>query len=270
MSGNENKLHNKYNNIEYYINRFVRGRNLVVFYSDDIPESPLVLWDPGRGGIEEFLNVFKNLEIENPVILWPNGVCLRVSGLFYCYSHPQEASDTSEESIDSEPDDELRSRLLAGSEGEAKALSYLEALLESDPVETAKWLASKLGGAGNALRNMRYHYSMLYAVGEYLSYKLGGGDSAEVVSWLQRIPGPRLRDFYEYMDSVRRELSRMHSIEKINKIREVFARCTDWFRQNGMRRPRKADMERCLVELGIQLSWSDRQALWSLIREELH
>jgi hypothetical protein len=248
------------NIIEFIITEFARKNGLTIFYSDDIPEVPVIYWDPQKGGIEEFLEVFKNLKVENPIILWPRGVCLLVRGFFYCYLSPKEEQEGQDEEYeDLEPHEQSipRPRIIV-KDRYAKALSYPDALLKSDPKEIARWLASRFNGARNALSMMRPPYMGFYVIREYLSSKLGEEEPG-IIAWeLRKLPGSRVRELYDYIEKIYNELFSTASRERIQKITDTFEKCRNWFKQNNIRRPLKADMERCLAELGIELTWSNR------------
>lgn len=256
--------------IEGPIKEFARRNGLTIFYSDDVPDIPAIFWDPKKGNIEKFLEVLGILKIESPIILWSHGVCLQVRGFFYCYLSPKEEQEEQDEEYeDMESHEQLmpRHRIIV-KDRYAKALSYLDALLKSDPKEIARWLASRFNGARNALRMMGPSYMDFYVIGEYLSSKLGE-EEPSIIAWeLRKLPGSQVRELYDYIEKIRNELSSMASRERIQKITDTFEKCKSWFKQNNIWRPLKADMERCLAELGIELTWSDRQALWSMIKGE--
>lgn len=237
---------------------FARRKKVKVFYSAGLPDYSFILWDNRRGDLSTFLALFEDEDVESPLIVWDSGVCIQLNGIFYCYTeHNQEEEsgapgyDTGLEAEEETEEDELADELI-------------KELTKRDPKMVANELAEKVHGAANALRSP---YQLIHALADYMIESKGIRNAPRLYfKVIRRLRLTTTEELNEFINRLREELENIVEEEKKKRINEALEVCLEWFKEHKILKPRKADLERCLIEKGLKLKWTEKEALWSILR----
>ena len=246
---------------------FARRKGLKVFYTIDLPDYPVILWDSEKGGLREFLALFEDEELEDPIIVWDRGVCVRLNGVFYCHTKHPAREEAGEAQHRAEPKEPMEPTLYRERvEGERLAEALVSELAKRDPRTVARELVDRMYDAVVAIRSP---YQLVYALANYI-IETGGVKDARihrlhfyVVERLRSVAAGEMREFMERLIS---EIENIIEEEAKKRIDDALEKCLSWMKKNRILKPKRSDFERCLIEESIRLRWSEKEALWSKIK----
>ena len=258
---------------------FSERKGAKAFFARDFPDIVnVVVWEASKGDVAKFLEVFEGYEIRDPVLVGDWGACIPLGSMHYCYLVEVERRDR--EAPRRITEEEL-------GEAEARAVSKIEALAEElvgellkhDPRELARNIVSELRSRGaHALRAVPL--ATRHQLRDYImkSKKVEGLSERELVELELKLSKklygfetrPEVMEFLDrFEEEFAREVTRIKVEERKEKLKRALEICSERLREHGIYRPKRTDIERCVIENKLDLTWSEREALRSAIKERL-